>query len=232
MISASFKLKERGFKDTLVLIPGWAADYRIFGRLNLDYNYLSPIGGPLFDFSARLLESLNKKSIAKVSLFGWSLGGFLGAEFAVKHPAKVNELILLGIRRKHDNPALKEIKARLIKNKKAFLYKFYLECFSDTEKEGLFWFKKNLLKDYINRFRLKDLIGGLDYLSKAGIAPESLAKIEKLRVFHGLEDKIAPVKEVQEMESRLPEADFVYMPGTGHLPFMAKDFALRFYENR
>ena len=40
---SEFKLIDRGFKDTILLIPGWAADYRIFDSLDLEFNYLLPM---------------------------------------------------------------------------------------------------------------------------------------------------------------------------------------------
>lgn len=228
----NFKFEERGFKDTLVLIPGWATDYRIFSPLNLNYNYLFPTDNYFLDLGERLLGVLNKRSIDKVSIFGWSLGGFLGADFAFKNPGRINELILLGIRKKFDSAALEGIKTQLIENKKACLYKIYLGCFSDTEKENLLWFKEKLLKDYISSLKLEDLIEGLDYLSKTEINLKPLAKIKKIMIFHGLKDKIAPVEEAREMQQELPDADFLFMPEAGHLPFMQKDFAQVFYGSR
>ena len=37
-----FKCVNRGFDRTIVLLPGWASDYRIFNNLNVSYNYLVP----------------------------------------------------------------------------------------------------------------------------------------------------------------------------------------------
>ena len=212
----------------MVLIPGWATDYRIFGNLKLAYNYLLPLQFSPFNFKDELLKTLNKESIDQISLFGWSLGGFLAVEFALKNPQRINELILLSIRKRFAPGKLEEIKQQLKKNKKAYLYKFYLECFSGSAKEGWAWFRRYLIKKYISEMQLKDLIGGLDYLSLAEITPESLISIKNIKIFHGLKDKVAPIAEVDKMKPRLDKVNFVYLAQAGHIPFLGEDF-YKFY---
>lgn len=226
---SAFKLLDRGFKDTIVLIPGWASDYRIFLNLDLNYNYLLPVNFSIPGFKKALLEFLNKKSIDRVSLFGWSLGGYLAQDFAKEFPDRVDELILSGIRKKFERAALKEAGARLRKNKWAYLYKFYHQCFSKDERKELGWFKKHLLMRYLKEMKLEDLIYGLDYLSQSRIHPESLAPLKKIRFFHGRQDKIAPFKEVADIKSCLPQAKLVCMPQAGHIPFLNRDFKNKFY---
>ena len=191
---SKFKLVGRGFKDTIVLVPGWATDHRIFSTLELPYNYLLPRVMRPFRFKEDLSEFLSKESIDKVSLFGWSSGGFLAADFAALNPKKVDALILVSIRRKFPLPGLKAVKRYLEKNKRATLYKFYLECFSKTEKEELDWFKNNLLRIYLEENKIESLLDGLDYLTQASIVPESLKSIKKIKIVHGHKDKIAPPK--------------------------------------
>src|SRR3989338_731284 len=77
---------ERGKKAYIALIPGWAADYRIFSALDLEFNYLLPINFSPFNFTESLLDALKEHNIERVSLFGHSLGGFVAAEFAAEHP--------------------------------------------------------------------------------------------------------------------------------------------------
>lgn len=228
-LASEFRLQDRGFEKITVLIPGWATDYRIFNALNLNYNYLLPTRISPFKFSDELSKLLDEKSIDKISLFGWSLGGFLAVDFALKNLDRVDELILLGIRKKFPEKELDEARHQLKKNKKAYLYKFYLECFSGDCKEGLAWFKKNLLKDYIRQMHLKNLIYGLDYLSQARINAEFLAPINKIRIFHGEKDNIAPLREAKEIKSYLPKAKFISLGGVGHIPFLAQNFIGKFY---
>lgn len=230
-MQSKFKLIARGFKNTIVLIPGWAADYRIFSILDLKkYNYLLPVEFCPFSFKKDLSHLLNGEFLDKISLFGYSLGGFVAADFALKYPERIDELVLLGIRKKFDSLLLKEIEGKLKKNKSAYLYKFYLDCFSRNDKEGRTWFKKHLLPDYLDKMELEGLIKGLDYLSAAQINPESLAGIEKLRIFHGGEDRIAPLEEARDIKSYLPQAKFICIPGAGHISFLNLQFKDKFNE--
>lgn len=228
-MKSKFKLFDRGFKNTVILIPGWATDYRIFANLELkNYNYLLPVEFCPFSFKKDLLELLNEKFLEKISLFGWSMGGFLAADFALSYPDRINELILLSIRRRFDCALLKEIAGKLKKNKSVYLYKFYHDCFSKNDEENLIWFKKHLLKDYINKMELESLIKGLDYLTAAQIDPESLASTEKIKIFHGRQDRIAPLNEAIQIKSYLPQARFICIPAAGHILFLNPQFKDKF----
>lgn len=226
--NSRFKFFNRGFKDTLVLIPGWATDYRIFSSLDLEYNYLIQSDFNPVDFKERLLKELDARALNKVSLLGWSLGGFLVAEFALSHAARVNELILVSIREKFDPAVLQETRAKLKENKKAFLYKFYLEWFSVNDANELSGFKKNLLMDYAGSMKLEDLLTGLDYLVHAGIDARALSVLKKVTIFHGSLDKIMPFNEALEIKQQLPEVRFICMDGVGHIPFLKREFTREF----
>lgn len=220
--SCGFKISERGFKETLVLIPGWATDYRIFSSLELNYNYIFPDRLNPLDFGDKLLFLLDKGSMGKVSLFGWSLGGFLAVEFALKNAGRVDELILLGIRRSFDPLVLDKVRKKISEDRRAYLSKFYLDCFSGG------WFREDLLKDYLDEMSSDGLIAGLDYLSKAHIDSGSLASIKRLRVFHGTEDRITPFKEAEEIRNSLPGLKLISMQGAGHAVFLDRGFKEKF----
>lgn len=220
--ASEFKLRNAGFKDTLVLVPGWAADHRVFSALRPGYNLILPERLCFLSFHDALLGFLKANSIKKVSLFGWSLGGFLAAEFALKFPEKTGRLILVSIRKKYPDAELREIREKVSKNRAAFLYKFYLSCFSEKDKDGLAWFKKNLLKPYLREMGKDYLLRGLDYLSGASI-DKKLENLPGVQIFHGARDRIAPVKEVEELMPQLKNAEFTLIE-SGHLPFLCRDF--------
>lgn len=226
--ASEFKLLDRGFKENLVLIPGWATDYRVFSDLRLDYNYILPIRLCAFDFQESLKNFLGKKSIDKISLFGWSLGGILASGFASHNPGIINKLIILGVRNNYDRKELEGITKKLHKNKKAYLYRFYLECFSDMDKEGLSWFKKNLLKKYLEELRQEDLLIGLEYLLKVKIEPLLLSFLRDILIIHGTEDKISPFSEALQLKSEIPHSELICMHGLGHLLFLNSAFNQNF----
>lgn len=217
-----FRYIDKGKKDILVLIPGWASDYRIFAPLNLDFNYLLPQEFSPYTFAQGLLEALKRYNIKKISLFGWSLGGFLASEFAAKYASLIDELILVSIRKRYKREILAEIKKCLSKNKKGYLYKFYVQCF--FQKKQMHWFKENLLKEYCEKLELNYLFQSLDYLENTDIKPEQLNNIKRVKIIHGENDCIAPVQEAMDIKNSLPQAKLIRIKDTGHIPFLRENF--------
>ncbi len=233
---SEFKFVDRGFKETIVLIPGWATDYRIFSRLELNYNYLLPVKFHPFVFIEALLKQLDASGIEKVSLFGWSLGGFLANDFSLANPERVNKLILISVCNKFNPHKLEVIRERILKNKKAYLHKFYIDCFFPNSQSGYVWFKDNLLKDYLKETALEDLAAGLDYFLQSAIAVESLSLIKNVKIFHGAKDKIVSLKESAQtwgqffLDNRqsVSKIEFISLSESGHIPFLSRDFRERF----
>src|SRR5512140_2106281 len=88
-----------GGVPSTVLLPGWATDGRIFegglpGVTAVTTGQLRPMG-----FTARLAAFLGREARGPVTVVGWSLGGFLAAEFAREYPDRVRRVVLVGIRR-------------------------------------------------------------------------------------------------------------------------------------
>jgi len=227
-MNAEFRFIDRGHKKSLVLLPGWATDYRIFSGLDLNYNYFLPLKTSSFASSEGLLAALDKESITRVSLFGWSMGGFQAFDFALKYPARIEELILLSIRAQYDPAILEQIAQKIKSNKKAFLYKFYLDCFSSFDTDSLAWFKDNLMQDYLDNFPEQDLLYGLSYLLQARIVPQKLSLIPKVRMFHGEQDKIAPIEDAFKITEQFLGVDFVSLKQAGHIVFLNPEFKKNF----
>jgi pimeloyl-[acyl-carrier protein] methyl ester esterase len=226
MISAqatTFKFLDRGENSSLVLVPGWASDWRIFDSLDLPFNYLLPLDFSPFTFQEGLLSAIGEYGLRKLSLLGWSLGGFLAAEFDAKYGSYVEELILVSVRRKYPIEDLETIKAYLLKNKKGYLNKFYSRCFH--EEPDWDYFRKKFARRYCEEMKLDSLIGGLDYLARAQIRIEPLEKIGKIKIIHGEFDRIVPPDEARELANKLPRAEFIIIKNSGHIPFLRQDFA-------
>lgn len=218
LLRSEFKFVDRGFEKTLLLVPGWAADYRIFSQIDLGYNYFLVSKLRLSSFVEDAGQALEKGALQKVSLFGHSLGGFLARDFALAFPQKTDELFLAGIRKHYGDEEIQGVKERIQKNRAAFLRRFYSDCFTG-EDAGWLWFKENLLKDYLEEMRPEDLSEGLDYLSKVSMDPKDLQDIKNLTIYHGTEDKIAPFQEASEIAGGVPTARFVAVPNAGHMVF-------------
>ena len=217
-----FKYVNRGCRDWIVLVPGWASDYRIFGTSDLSFNYLIPIDFSPFTFNEKLLNALKENKISKLSLFGWSLGGFVASDFAIKYTDLIDELILVSIRKRYEARSLNDIRRHLGRSKKGYLYKFYTQCFN--KKDRLHHFKENLLKVYCEELDLDYLLKTLDYLENAEIKPQLLNNIKRITIIHGEHDRIAPIQEAIDIKDKIPHARFICIKDAGHIPFLEEDF--------
>lgn len=220
---SEFKFIDRGYNSTTLLIPGWASDWRIFNTMNLDSNYLVPNVSLPFDFDKGLSGALEQNGLKKITVIGWSMGGFIAYGLLSKYRDIIDEAILISVRRRYEKESIENIKIYLKKNARAFLCKFYKDCFSPNESERLAWFKDNLLKEYLDLMDLDMLLEGLDYLSGAEIDTVNTGST-KLKLIHGDEDKIAPIKDAYELKRSMPKAEFIVVSGSGHMPFLNSNF--------
>lgn len=225
-----FKFVDRGKKQSMVLTAGWAFDYRIFATLDLPYNYIFFCGDSAADFEDELKHALVSHGIEKINLFGWSQGAFVVCDFAVRNPEITEYLILVSMRKQYEKAALEEVKRYLMKNRTAYLYKFYRDCFAPQEKNYYLWFKKSLLKSYLQDLSLEQLVKGLDRLGEAEIRPDLLRRLKNIKIVHGGADTIAPVQEAVELSNSLPNSQLITFAQVGHLPFLQEGFTESLYE--
>lgn len=221
VLEADFKCLDRSGQESLVLVPGWATDYRIFNTLDLKANYLLPLNFHPATFEKSLIKTIKKNNLKKISLFGFSLGGFLAAQFASKYTGLIDNLVLVSMRKRYDRTELAEIKNLLRRNKKAYLYKFYNQCFYN--KNRMHWFKDNLLKAYCQEFDLNYLLETLDYLGKCELKPQTLKGINKVTLIHGECDRVAPLKEARDIKGNFKHIKFICISQAGHIPFLEED---------
>jgi pimeloyl-ACP methyl ester carboxylesterase len=210
----------RGFAETLLLLPGWATDHRIFRPLDLEFNYLSAVSLSPRDFQEGLLAALRRHRLDRIAVLGWSLGGYLGLEFARAHPQQVMEgaLFAVGMRERYEAELIEATRERLARNKAAYLRRFYEACFSPGEREARDWFERELRESYLDQMELEPLLAGLDYLASASLAGA------KARFIHGRQDRIAPVRQMLAMTERLPGARLVCIESAGHAAFLNPQF--------
>lgn len=220
---SEFRLFNRGAKGTILFIPGWAADYRIFDPVELDANYLMPLRFSPFDFEKGLLETMAKHRLDKISIIGWSMGGFLGSDLLSKYKDRITDVTFISVRKGYTKEEIGAVEAYLKENKTAFLRGFYNDCFSKEEKMELSVFKKGLMKSYLNDISMDTLLEGLRYLSASRISLQALTGV-KVRFIHGEEDNIASIKEVFELKESLPDAELIAVKGAGHMPFLKNSF--------
>lgn len=226
-----FQYQDRGYERTLVLAPGWGFDARIFEPLDLDFNYLIPRGIDTERFNEDLIRVLARYNIKEVSMLGWSMGGFLALNFLKEYGEVVKEVFLVSMRKRFPREQIEAQKAMLREDRKLYLAQFYRNCFLG-QKRAFQWFNERLFSSYVERFDLKSLLKGLDYLARQELEP-ALPDKHVVRLIHGKKDGIAPYSELLELREGLSSTHILLFEKGGHLPFLEPDFKERltgFYE--
>lgn len=213
----------------LVVVPGWAFDHRVFAGLDLPYDYHIFDGPSISSLTDEVKQLMSKLGVEKVSLLGWSKGGFAVCEFARRHPQLVEEVFLIGIRKRYDRKELEAMRKTLEKNRAACLKRFYRRCFATEEMARYQWFKATLLEDYLETMSTEQLVDDLDWLGQVEIHPEELRPIERITFLHGAADAIAPVEQVAALAEALPQSRLITFEQTGHMPFLRDDFERRLH---
>ncbi|MDI6687073.1 MAG: alpha/beta hydrolase [Desulfobacterales bacterium] len=220
-----FQYLNRGYNKVLVLIPGWGFDARIFEPLDLDFDYLLPQIKDPKRFSPDLMSALVENQIKKVSLFGWSMGGFLAISFLEEYGREFAEQIfLVSMRKSYPKKEIDSQIALLIKDRRLYLSRFYRNCFIG-QKQTFAWFKERMFSSYIEMFDLDFLLNGLDYLMQQRLKTAVL-KENPVSIIHGEKDRIAPYSEMVELAKDISFPSIVVFKKSGHLPFLEPDFNL------
>jgi len=152
---------------SVVLLPGWATDGRIFegvlpGVTAVTTGPLRPEG-----FSARLAAFLDCAAHRPVTIVGWSLGGFLAAEFAREYPDRVRRVVLVGIRRAYPEGEVAALLRSLSTVPGGTLSGFYARCFYPSQMPAYRRFRSGLQETYLREMDLGALREGLSYLAGA-----------------------------------------------------------------
>jgi pimeloyl-ACP methyl ester carboxylesterase len=205
-----------------VLLPGWATDGRIFG--NRFPGVAAVVAGPLRTegFPDRLAAFLDGVAPGPVTVVGWSLGGFLAAEFARRHPERVRRVLLVGIRRRYPAADLSAVRASLARDRRACLSEFYAQCFFPSQMAAYRAFRAGLQEEYLREMEQAALLSGLSYLATATLSPSTLPRCP-VAVVHGEKDVVAPAAEAESL-AREGGASFHLLRGAPHAAFLSERF--------
>lgn len=222
-LHAGLEYRDRGRPETLLLVPGWATDHRVFDRLDLPFNYLlvtrfSPAALP-----ENLPDFIRTRAPGGVTALGLSLGGVLAAAFAGSAPGLVKKLVLVGVRGQYPELVTRGVTAMVTANHRGFLTRFYGNCFAAAEPGEKQWFNRELRTDYLQLASAANLVPGLELLGRP--FPAAALPGLPVRFIHGRADQIAPVAEAAALAARILGATLTVIDGAGHLPVMRSDFA-------
>jgi len=207
----------------VVLLPGWATDGRIFegvlpGVAAVTTGQLRPEG-----FPRRLAAFLDRAARGPVTVVGWSLGGFLAAEFARECPDRVGRVVLVGIRREYPEGDVAGVLRSLSADPGACLSAFYAQCFYPSRMPAYRRFRAGLQAAYLREMDGGALREGLSYLAGARLSGETLPACP-VAIVHGEKDVIAPFAEAEGLAREAGNATFHPLAGAPHAAFLADGF--------
>jgi len=213
----------RGFDKTILFLPGWAFDYRIFKNLDLSFNYIFPHNSYLKnEFFKDFFLFIKKNKICTFLVVGWSMGGFFVADLLKKleNSVYIPAVYLLNIRSYFNETEVDE-KISLIKTDKINTLKEFYKLVFLGHRNEYYFFKNELENDYLKCFNSEELIKGLNYLRKRNIDLSFSVDIKTIIVQGSLDKLVMP-----EMYPEISEGMNVscHILKTGHLSFLSKDF--------
>ena len=208
---------------SVVLLPGWATYGRIFdgvlpGVTAVTTGPLRPEG-----FSRRLAAFLDRTARGPVTVVGWSLGGFLAAEFARGYPDRVRRVVLVGIRREYPEGDVEAVLRSLSADPGGCLSGFYTRCFYPSQIPAYRRFRGRLQAAYLREMDGEALREGLSYLASARLSRGTLPACP-VAVVHGEDDVIAPFAEAEGVARECGNVAFHPLPGAAHAAFLADGF--------
>jgi pimeloyl-ACP methyl ester carboxylesterase len=207
----------------MVLLPGWATDGRILegvfpGITAVTTGPLRPEG-----FQRRLAAHLDRAARGSVTVVGWSLGGFLAAEFAREYPDRVRRVVLVGIRRAYPEGDVAGILRSLSADPVTCLSGFYAQCFFPSQIPAYRRFRAGLQAAYLREMDGGALREGLSYLAGARLSGDTLPACP-VTIVHGEKDVVAPLPEAEGVARESAHATFHSLPGAAHAAFLAEGF--------
>eukprot|EP01047_Picozoa_sp_COSAG01_P000009 COSAG01_NODE_1_length_100484_cov_170.446142_9_plen_228_part_00 len=206
-----FHYQDRGYKETVILIPGWGTCPLLLAPLYSDYNQLLCIKPSPHDFVSALTSTIKQQKIKNITcIAGFSLGGFLALDvlkcadfYPLFHKLQVH---LHAIREYYPKLEVMQVRKQLLKNPTAFMQGFFEQEFSLGEQP--------LFQGYLDQLNLDHLLIGLDYLARVHVDSVFLNRLLNqldtglhLTFFHGKRDRIAPVREIRRIISGVDQQD-------------------------
>jgi pimeloyl-[acyl-carrier protein] methyl ester esterase len=238
----SLYVQVQGEGPDLVMIHGWGMHGGVWGpvldelsaRFKLHIVDLPGLGySP--SISPYTLDTLSDAvaQIApdQVAVCGWSLGGQVALNWALRRPEQVNKLLLVGATPKFVNAddwtfgvqatVFREFAAQVQQDYRVTLSKFLaLQAHGgDAAKETIRRLREHFFE--CGEPAMQDLQAGLDILLNTDLREELAPLQMPTLILHGDYDKLAPVKAGYWLAEHLPMARLQVCKGASHAPFLS-----------
>lgn len=224
-----FRIQDRGQRESLVLVRGWAFDNLVFGSLELPFNYVFYEGTQVSNFAADLTTWLEHTDTVRIHLLGWSMGAYAVGDAALMQANRIGQVLLVGARQRYPSAEVDVVRAALHRNRRGFMRKFYKDCYAGHDHTLYRDFKQTLLPDYLDRWPRTDLERDLDWICARDLDTDALDRVVDLSIIHGANDRIVPADEARALATGMLRGRFISVSNAGHLPFLVPDFQARLY---
>lgn len=226
---------------TIGLIHGWAMHGGLFDDLvdswpAADWRRLDlPGHGDRRDTAwpvdpAELVDAVIGDLPAGSWLLGWSLGGLIAMQAALRHPTRFAGLILVAatpslIRRTSwphaVEPAMLQAMAVELAEHPDTVVQRFLELEMHGAKNARSGLKQLRQRAFLHGMPDKRaLLAGLSHLGNSDLTGRLESLDLPVRLIGGRRDKLVPWDALESMAERLPDAELLDVPGAAHAPFL------------
>ncbi len=203
----------------LVVLPGWGFTGAVFTEHPVfsSENLITCMDFPTPLMLTELLDFLDARQIDRVRVLGWSMGGNLAIDLALKHPQYIASLTLVAVRRSWPGDEVAVTRQGLLVPEQG-LVKFHRKCFLGAKKEYNRVLPLLTLPE--GEAELAVLDGGLAYLASYAM-PKSLPF--PVKIIQGDKDVVCPQSEMVKFASK---TETLILAGAGHFLFSHPEFTL------
>jgi len=217
------------------VMPALAASFRViaidlngFGYTQRPRTFESYTREGQADLVLRVMDGLGIRS---AHLMGHSYGGGLSLFIASRYPERVRSLVLVDSSaptyandRRSRAASLKPLLGLYLRSfvlrpgtvRRALLHSFYDDSLVTPE----------LVHEYYERLRVEGVVDAYYGLTAPTRSQPEPVELEKIRVpaliVWGAEDQLISVEAGRRAAERMPDAEFVVLPGVGHVPMEEK----------
>lgn len=232
----SFTWRDSGNGPPLILIHGWGNTSAVFTDLMAqlpDYQCLAPdLPGYGTSHAAKNVELsaladdfvrwLDALKIERVALLGWSLGGMLALELAIRFPERIQRLILIASTPRFVSTddwqyGLADAAVRALARDIKRAPTSTLENFWRLQFQGEEFIPSPLLPTV----EMMTALGGLEILRQVDLREELVRITMPTLVVHGTADTIIPIAAGYFLANSLPYTELLEISGCGHAPFLS-----------
>jgi pimeloyl-ACP methyl ester carboxylesterase len=230
---------DQGSGPPLLLVHGFPLDHQMWAgqieALSGEYRVIAPdLRGfgdsesklevvPMQRYADDLAGILDALEVApSVTLCGLSMGGYVAWQFWKRHPQKLDKLILCDTRAAADTPEAAEArrvlaKDVLVQGTTMLAEAMIPKLFSKSSRER----RADLVTATATVIRTSNRMSVAAALRGMAERPDATPWLSQIRipalVICGEEDALTEVDEMEQLAAQLPQAQFVVVPGCGHL---------------